>query len=154
MPARSKKKRRDSAPQPIAFRCTVLLLPGHRFAEIMPQARTFFRAIQKRTKRRAYVRSAYFQKEKIFFDYFWEHLQRKSLPDRARRLRYLPCALELIRQTRHDPITFIDPRQPQLIKHRFLGITPSDGHFSVIILQDRKSGKKQLLSCYPDRSQA
>src|SRR5438552_1782982 len=99
--------RSRKAPPPItlakAYRCQVAPFTDNRYADIMPQARSLFRALQKRTKRRPYIRSAYFKKDKIFFDYLWTHLNQKSLPDRARRLRFLPCALELLQKSRHAP---------------------------------------------------
>jgi hypothetical protein len=118
----------------------------------MPQARKAFRALQKQTKRRPHIRSAYFKKDKLFFDFFWQHMQSKSVPDRARRLKYVPCALEILRQSRHDPITYVDKYQPGIIKHEFIGKATDGIIFSVIIQQDRKTGKKQLLSIYPKQS--
>lgn len=111
-----------------------------------------WRTLQKRTKRRPYVRSIYFHKDKIFFDFFWQHLQQKSVVDRARRLKYLPCALEVLRRSRYDPVTFIDIRQPGIIKHEFVGVAPDEVRFSVIVQQDRGTDKKQLLSLYPSHS--
>ena len=50
--------------------------------------------IEKRTKRKPYVRSAYFSKQKIFFDYFWLHLRQKPFAERARRLKFFAEFLE------------------------------------------------------------
>lgn len=132
-----------------SYRCKTAVLKGSRFLDIMPQARQIFRTLQKQTKRRPHVRSAYFNKDKIFFDYFWQHLQRKLPSDRGRRLLYFPCALEVLHKSRHDPLTFVDSRYPNIIKHRFDGLTKNGQHFAVVIHQDRKTGKKQLLSIYP-----
>lgn len=131
------------------YRCKAAPLRGHRFVDIMPQVRKEFRTLQKRTKRRPHVRSDYFKKNKIFFDYFWQHMQRKSVVDRARRLKYFPCALEVLRKSRHNPTTFVDINQPDIIKHEFVAIAPDGVRFSVIIQEDRKTDKKQLLSLYP-----
>jgi hypothetical protein len=90
------------------YQCRCKPFAGHRYAEIMPQARKLFRTIQRRTKRRPYVRAAYFKKDKVFFDYFWIHLNQKSVHDRARRLKYFPCALELIAKSTVEPLTFIE----------------------------------------------
>lgn len=132
-----------------AYQCKTKPLPGHRFTDIIPQARRLFRSLQKQTKRRPYIRSAYFNKDKIFFDFFWQHMQQKAVIDRARRLRYFPCALELLRSTRHDPITFMDPTQPNKFVHRFLGEASGNQKFWALIKEDRKSNKKQLLSLFP-----
>lgn len=141
--------RKKHAVVPRLFSCKTQPLKGHRFVEIMPQARQAFRALQRKTKRRPHVRSAYFNKDKIFFDFFWHHMQRKSVVDRARRLKYFPCALEVLRQSRQDPGTFVDKYQPNVIKHEFQGKAPDGMTFSIIVQQDRKKGEKQLLSIYP-----
>lgn len=115
----------------------------------MPQARQVFKALQKQTKRRPHVRSAYFNKDKIFFDYFWAHLQQKPPSERVRRLKYFPCALELLRHTRHDPLTFEEPERPSLILHRFAGKSPDGTLFYVQIKQEKRSGKRQCISVFP-----
>jgi hypothetical protein len=53
-------------------------LAGTSYAEIAPRARLLLRAIARKTKRQPYLRSAYFQKEKIFFTFLWQHLQQRS----------------------------------------------------------------------------
>ncbi len=131
------------------FHCQSSPLTGHKYADIMPQARRMFRIIQKHTKRRPYVRSAYFKKDKIFFDYFWIHLNQKHAHDRARRLRFFPCAIELLRNSRQAPKTFFEAYDKDSIRHQFIGVTNDGTTFSVVVKQDRSSGKKQLLSVFP-----
>lgn len=133
------------------YRVKTKPLSGHNYPDIIPQARRIFRALQKQTHRRPYVRSAYFDKQKIFFDYFWQHMEEKVIADRVRRLRYFPCALELLRNTRHDPITFIDPTQPNMLVHRFLGIAGNGSRFWVLVKENRKTNRKQLLSLFPHK---
>ncbi len=140
---------RSHSSQPSAYHCQSLPLGGHRYADIMPQARALFRALQKKTKRRPYIRSAYFKKDKVFFEYLWTHLNQKSLPDRARRLRYLPCALEVLQKSRQDPITFVDSQDPDTIRHQFSGVAGDGSRFAVIVKQERASGRKHLLSLFP-----
>lgn len=147
-----KRRKRTNEQDIRPYHCKTKPLVGHRFVEIMPRARGVFRALQKQTKRRPYVRSTYFHRDKIFFDFFWQHLQQKSVVDRARRLKYLPCALEVLRKSRHDPVTFVDIRRPGIIKHEFVGVAPDGMRFSVVVQQDRGTDKKQLLSLYPSRS--
>jgi len=43
----------------------------------------------------------------------------------------------------------VEGKTPGVIKHRFDGLTPNNQRFAVIIHQDRKTGKKQLLTIYP-----
>lgn len=130
------------------YRCTTKPLVGHRYTEIMSQARRIFRRIQKQTKRRPYIRSAYFMKDKIFFDYFWMHLNEKQWPDRMRRLKYFPCALELLRSSTIAPITSFKTQTPGFLYHEFTG-NCGEFRFTVVIKQDRSSGKKYLLSIFP-----
>ncbi len=144
MPAR-KQSTADLRP----YHCKAQPLQGHRFAEFLPQARAIFRALERQTKRRPYVRSAYFQKDKIFFDFFWTHLQQKIPAERARRLRYLPCALELLRHTMHAPLTIQEDAHAETLFHRFAGQTSERQRFYVQVKHDIRSGKKQLLSVFP-----
>lgn len=135
------------------YSCKTKAFWGHRYSDIMPQSRKVFRALQKKTKRQPYVRSMFFKKDKVFFDYFWTHLNEKSVHDRARRLKYLPCVLELLRISTCQPETFIKP-QSNAIYHQFEGKTEDDILFSVIVKQDRASGKKYLLSIFPHGERA
>lgn len=45
-------------------------LKGNNYSQVRNQALIIFNQIKKRTKRRPYLRSAYFKKEKIFLNYF------------------------------------------------------------------------------------
>ena len=69
-------------------------------------------------------------------------------------MKYLPCALELIQKTKHDPITYIDQANPNSIKHQFNGLTSDGTSFVVIIKDDRRSGMKQFLSIFPKKNTA
>lgn len=131
------------------YQCKEEQLTGHRYVDVLPRARSLFRGLQRRTKRRPYIRSAYFQKEKIFIGAFWTHILQKLPSDQARRLKLLPCALEVIRKSRNDPVTFIDPTQTNSLLHRFYGKSPDGRLFCVQVKQDKRSGKKRLLSAFP-----
>lgn len=61
----------------IAYQTKANKLSGSNYAEIKKRAMFVFNQIKKKTKRQAYIRSAYFQKDKIFFNYFWDHLFQK-----------------------------------------------------------------------------
>ena len=78
-------------------------LRGAGYPELYAKALNLYKEIGKRTKRRSYIRSAYFQKDKIFLEIFWQHLHLKNWRDRKRRIRYFPCAIELIQHSRCDP---------------------------------------------------
>lgn len=134
-----------------AYHCKERPLSSHRYADLLAEARMIFRSLEKRTKRRPYVRSTFFHKDKIFFDYFWKHLQQKIPAERARRLRFLPCALELLRHSVQHPLTIKPESDSHVLLHRFAGQTRSGEYFYVQIKHDLRSGKKQLLSIFPAR---
>lgn len=129
--------------------CKSAPIPGHRYVDVVPRAHALLRLVEKRTKRRAYVRSAYFQKEKIFFDYFWDHLRQKPPSDQARRIKFLPCAIELLEKSYLDPLTFEEPERPALLLHRFAGQTKDGRRFYVQVREEKRTGKKQCLSIFP-----
>lgn len=123
-------------------------ISGSRDSDIVKEARLLYRQIEKRSKRRAYIRSVYFHKEKVFFDNFWIHLSRKSFNERARRLRFLPCAIELIEKSHFQPISKIITHGGNAVLYRFCGKT-NDQLFYVQIKEDRKREQKFLMSVFP-----
>ncbi len=124
-------------------------LKGTNYSQVRKQALTIFNQIKKRTKRRPYLRSAYFRKEKIFLNYFWPHLFQKSFKERVRRLKYLPCAFDLIRYSRITPTSKENVDNRDEVLHRFMGQTADKEIFFVQIKEDKKSGKKYFMSCFP-----
>lgn len=99
-------------------------LPGTTYSELMRAARKEYRLIEaKNPRRQAYIRSAYFKKDKVFINQFWEHLKQKWSPDKVRRLQLYTCALDLIINSHEEPIT---KQNPQL--HWSIG-TPLCRHY-------------------------
>ena len=133
-----------------AYKTKVHKLPGMNWSRVSKRAMVQYRSITSRTKRRPYVRSAYFNKQKIFLPLFWSHLHEKlNLRDKTRRLKYFPCAIELIRNSRFDPDSREDLGRPGEILHRFGGITADNEGFFVPIKEDKRSGQKYLISVFP-----
>jgi len=58
----------------IPYPTKIKKLPGTSYSEVRKSANDLFKQIKSKTKRRPYVKSAYFHKQKIFFDFFWVHL--------------------------------------------------------------------------------
>lgn len=131
------------------YRTITQPIRGSSWAEVAPQARHLLRSIARRTKRRPYIRSAYFRKDKVFLSYFWQHLSQKPYPEQLRRLRYLPCAIELIRKSRHRPTSKQNPNRPDEILHRFAGMTPDHQLFMVQIKESQQTDRKELMSVFP-----
>ena len=123
-------------------------LPGTSYSEVRKQALSVFDKIKKSTKRNPYIRSAYFEREKVFFDYFWQHLLQKSHKERVRRLKYFACAIEVIRNSRNKPHIEVNRNRPSEILYRFGGLTKDKELFYVQIKEDR-SQKKYFMSCFP-----
>ena len=125
-------------------------LAGSNYREVYKEAYLLYKSIKKLTKRKPYIRSAYFNKEKIFFDYFWDHLQQKRWRDRTRRLKLFSCALELIKKSQIPPSSKDNVDRKNEILHRFAGITKDRERFFVQI-KEFKNGKKKkyLISCFP-----
>lgn len=80
---------------------------------------------------------------------FWQHLHEKNLRDKARRVAYFPCALELIQKTRCEPTSKENPNRKGEIVHRFAGSTPDNELFFVQIKEDRRTNQKWFISVFP-----
>lgn len=133
-----------------AYQAKAKPLPGTNYKEIYQKAFGFYNALRKKTKRRPYVRSAYFGKDKIFLQFFWNHLHEKNFRDRTRRLKYFPCGIELIVNSRHDPRTIQTLEKPSELLHKFTGITKDGQIFFVQIKQEKRTGEKWLVSMFPE----
>jgi hypothetical protein len=133
----------------IPYPTKVKKLPGTSYAEVREHAMFLFNQIKRKTKRRPYIRSAYFNKQKVFFDFFWQHLFQKSHKERVRRLKYFEAALEVIRNSRNHPASEENPHKKGEILHRFAGLTKDKELFYVQIKEDKRSGKKYFMSCFP-----
>jgi len=132
------------------YKTKIKKFSGTEFREVHRPAFGLYTKIKKKTKRRAYVRSAYFNMDKIFLDLFWYHLFEKSnWRDRVRRMKYFACAIELIQKSRFEPKTKENPNKQGEILHRFYGTTAENELFYVQIKEDKKKGQKFLISVFP-----
>lgn len=123
-------------------------ISGTSYGEVMRGTLAAYDEIKKQTKRRPYVRSAYFKKEKIFFDYFREHLFQKSPKERMRRMRYFRAACELIKNSRFGPIEKTESFEKKEVLYRFSGLTAEKDLFYVQIKEDKRR-RKYFMSCFP-----
>lgn len=131
------------------YKTKLPLLSGSNYKEVRKRALIVYKKIQKTTKRKPYVRSAYFNRQKIFFDYFWTHLLQKREPDRFRRLKYFEVGIDLIKNSRNRPETMQNPNNKSEVFHRFTGITKDNKIFYVQIKEQKKNDRKELLSIFP-----
>ena len=130
------------------YRTKVRRLPGTSYGELIAQARRVYHIEEKRTKRQAYARSAYFKHDKVFLNQFWTHLNQKSQVDRKRRLYFYACALDLIRHSRIAPSSKPSPDKRGVTLHRFAGITQA-GELFFVQISENKKGRKYFMSVFP-----
>ncbi|MCR4277928.1 MAG: hypothetical protein NUV80_01805 [Candidatus Berkelbacteria bacterium] len=128
------------------YQCKAKPIYGRRYSDVAPIARRVFHDIEKKTKRRPYVRSNYFNKEKIFLTQFWQHLEKKNFGDRKRRLKYYRCALELVQLSTVRPTS---RKESGEMLYRFSGKSPNGELFHVQIREDLKAKEKHLISVFP-----
>lgn len=133
----------------IAYQTKVKKLPGTSYSEVKTEAMAVYRQIKTKTKRKPYVRSAYFKKQKIFFDFFWEHLLQKNHKERVKRLKFFAASADLIKNSRNHPVTIENPHRRGELLHRFAGLTKEGELFYVQIKEDRRNSAKYFMSCFP-----
>ena len=136
--------------EPKSYKTKTAQIPNLNPKAVHKLASSLYKSIASKTKRRPYVRSVYFEKEKIFLDHFWQHLFTKNWRDRTRRLRQYPCALDLIKNSHVEPISRTNPNKKSEMLHRFSGINSNGVHFYVQIKEDKRSGEKHLMSIFPE----
>lgn len=124
------------------------LLPGTSYDEAQVAARREHNKVIALTKRQPYARSAYFNKSKVFLSVFWDHTMSKSRKTRTERLRLYKAAIDLIRNSRHDPETIIEKNNPTVLLHRFYGITRDKIEYCVQIKQNKRTGRLDLMSVF------
>lgn len=132
-----------------AYQSKFKRLSGSNYKGVYPLALRIYKQIESRTKRKPYIRSAYFKKDKIFLDYFWQHLRQKNLKDRTRRLKYYQCALDLIRNSKLEPTSKQNPNKKQEILHKFAGLAKNKEVFYVQISENKKTDQKYFMSVFP-----
>ncbi len=123
-------------------------LSGTNGTELFRHAHSEYHLIVLGSKRKPYLRSAYFNKEKVFLDYFWNHLRSKNWNDRIRRLRFYSCALDLIKNTRAHP-TLESSISNSVKLHRFFGMNKQGERFAVQIKEYTKRKEKHFISVFP-----
>ncbi len=127
----------------------VKVLTGTSYGEVYTKAKFIYKTITSRTKRRPYIRSIFFNKEKIFLDVFWTHLSEKNHSDRFRRLKQYPCGLDLIKNSKMGPTTQESKDKSSEVLHRFYGINGNGESFIVQIKENINNGEKNFMSVLP-----
>lgn len=131
------------------YKTNIRHLSGTDYSEVSSKAKFLYKIISSRTKRRPYIRSAFFKKEKIFLDYFWGHIMSKNQNDRLRRLKQYSCGLDLIKNSKISPISKISTERQSEILHRFYGLNGNNELFVVQIKENIKNKEKCFISVFP-----
>jgi hypothetical protein len=124
------------------------IIPGSSYDEVLKFARKEYQKVQNLTKRQPYVRSTYFNKDKIFISVFWNHLVQKNRKVRTKRLKLYKAAIDLLRNTRHDPETIFKKGDLSTLYHRFYGLTKDGAEFCVQVKEDKRTGRKDFMSVF------
>jgi hypothetical protein len=123
-------------------------LSGTSYSEVLKKARLIFRDIEKQSKRSAYVRSKYFNKQKVFLSYFWSHLEQKDRKEKTRRLKYYQCAIDLLRNTMQAPQIVDNSNLNGILLYRFADKTNNGDVFFVQVKQNKKN-RRLFMSVFP-----
>lgn len=124
-------------------------LAGTSYPEIRKKAYAIHQKIKSKSKRKTYIRSAYFKKDKIFLDLFWSHTFEKNYWDQMRRMKFFDCGIELIRKSNYEPTSKENPNKAGEILHRFAGVSADNELFFVQIKENKSTSKKFLISIFP-----
>lgn len=133
----------------IAYKTKSKELAGTNLGEVYKNAWKLYHEIEKKTRRKPYIRSAYFKKEKVFFDYFWTHLTQKGPKERFKRLKLFRPSLAVIQSSRNKPVIKSNPNNKNELLYRFAGQTREGKLFIVQIKENLKNRRKYLMSCFP-----
>ena len=68
------------------WKVKILPFRSRTYDDAKEKAQDLLQAIQGKSKRKLCIRSKYFHKQKIFFDYFWDHLRQKPIAQRKTSL--------------------------------------------------------------------
>ena len=130
------------------YQSKAILLPGTSYDEVQIVARKEHNKVIALTKRQPYVRSAYFNKSKIFLSPFWDHTMQKSRKIKTQRLKLYSAAIDLMRKSRHEPETIIDKNSHSVLLHRFYGVTKDGVTFCVQVKQNKRTGRLDFMSVF------
>lgn len=136
-----------------SFKSKYGLLAGTDYEEVTHVARREYKTIQNRNPhRQPYVRSKYFNGDKVFINIFWNHLAQKRKGEQIRRAKLLSCAVDLLRNTSAPPDTIFNNANLNEMLHRFTGQTKDGLTFYVQVKQNKKTDRKDFMSVFPDKS--
>lgn len=132
-----------------AYKAKTKPLSGSNYSEVKKNAYGTYLKIKQKSKRKPYIRSMFFKKDKVFLDIFWAHIFQKNYWDQMRRMKFFSCGIELIQKSRFEPTSKENPNKRSELLHRFAGTTMNNELFFVQIKEIKSTGKKFLISIFP-----
>jgi hypothetical protein len=121
-------------------------ITGTNYTEVREKAWVLYRDIDVQTgNRNTYIRSAYFDKQKVFLKTFWNHIYDKFVSERKKRMPFYAAAVDLIKNTHIEPETRYEIGEKY---YRFYGITRDNARF-VVQIKENKKGEKYHMSIFP-----
>jgi hypothetical protein len=114
--------------------------------EAFYEARLTFRKYDNK-RRQPYIRSKYFDGQKVFLNMFYIHLGQKSPREQRKRIVFVTCAIDLLQHTKIIPEYFV---VKTIEYYRFYGQTKSGVKFAVQVMKDKKRNR-YFMSCFPIR---
>lgn len=133
------------------YQCQIGKIKGSSYEDVNKRAQMIFSLIQSGGKRKAYLKSPYFKHEKVFFDYFWEHIRQKPIKERIRRLKFFAAAIDLIGNCNNKPEITNNPSKKREILYRFKAVNRDKEIFYVQIKKNIKTNSKQFMSVFPGK---
>ena len=133
--------------KPTYYQSKAPCISGSNDKEVFYEARQIFRKYDNK-RRLPYARSRYFDGQKIFLNMFYKHLDEKPEAEHRRRIVFVPCALDLIKNSKVEPVT--PPQHPKKLPayYRFQGVSGDNRKFIVQIMRDKKNNC-YFMSCFP-----
>ena len=131
------------------YRTKVAKISGSNYAEVYKNAFRAYSVIIKNPKRKPFVKSAYFKRQKVFLELFWRHLHEKSAKERFLRLKYFSMGIDLLYKSRYKPIITANTKHSSELFYRFAGISKNKEKFFIQVKENKKTSEKWLMSIFP-----
>ena len=113
------------------------------YSRVFCSARLYYESLIQNPRRKPYVKSKFFDK-KVFLDEFWTQILRRNLADRRRRLSFYICAIDLIQNTRCEPVIKYEVGKEF---YEFYGIAKNGEKF--VVHMRRSKENIYFMSCFP-----
>jgi hypothetical protein len=129
------------------FKIKTRPITGTNLKEVTKKSMSIFHDIEKQTRRRPSVKCQVLGGNKVFIGEYLAHQNQKMRLDKLRRLKFFPCAIDLIENTTEKP-TEKTLRSGETL-YRLYGIAGNGQRFVVQISKNPKTDNRRLMSSFP-----